>query len=363
MYIESDLVAIAKRENNKKRNYLVVDPLQGKHVPVSPSNSLELFRELAKKVKLAYADDNILFIGFAETATAIGSQVAISVGGKYIQTTREIIDGVDYLFFLEAHSHTTEQKLVREDIESVINLVDRVIFVEDEVTTGNTILNIIRIMKEAYGDIRFGVASLLNGMNEECLKVYQDMNIDLHFLVKTNHDRYADVADAYECNGQYVLPDYTEMQVVQINIGGHVDARRIQNAKDYCNAVDALWNNLKAKMDFKSSKSYLVIGTEECMYPAIYVGEQLEKIAGYVRTHSTTRSPILVSNEEGYPLHTRYELRSLYDCERVTFIYDIDQYDEVIIITDSRYENRKGVYSLVNAIKANSDNITLVRWL
>ena len=39
-YQQKDLVRIAKRENNTKRNYLVVDPLQGKHVPVQPSNAL-----------------------------------------------------------------------------------------------------------------------------------------------------------------------------------------------------------------------------------------------------------------------------------------------------------------------------------
>lgn len=99
MFQERDLVAIAKRENNKKRNYLVVDPMQGKHIPVSPSKAIDLFTKLAEKIKEAYGNEKILFIGFAETATAIGSQVAISVGGDYIQTTREIIEGVHYLFF------------------------------------------------------------------------------------------------------------------------------------------------------------------------------------------------------------------------------------------------------------------------
>ena len=40
-YTEKDLVKIAKRENNTKRNYLVVDPLQGKHIPVVPSKALD----------------------------------------------------------------------------------------------------------------------------------------------------------------------------------------------------------------------------------------------------------------------------------------------------------------------------------
>lgn len=46
-YTEKDLVKIAKRENNTKRNYLVVDPLQGKHIPVVPSKALDLFAALA----------------------------------------------------------------------------------------------------------------------------------------------------------------------------------------------------------------------------------------------------------------------------------------------------------------------------
>ena len=48
MYTETDLVRIAKRENNKKRNYLVVNPLQGKHIPVSPRKALEVFSKLAE---------------------------------------------------------------------------------------------------------------------------------------------------------------------------------------------------------------------------------------------------------------------------------------------------------------------------
>lgn len=47
-YVENDLVRIAKRENNTKRGYLVVNPLQGKHIPVSPSKALQLFQELCR---------------------------------------------------------------------------------------------------------------------------------------------------------------------------------------------------------------------------------------------------------------------------------------------------------------------------
>ena len=81
-YEEKDLVRIAKRENNNKRSYLVVDPLQGKHVPVSPFKALTLFSSLADKVREAYSEEKLLLVGFAETATAIGAEIAVCLGAK-----------------------------------------------------------------------------------------------------------------------------------------------------------------------------------------------------------------------------------------------------------------------------------------
>ena len=51
MYTEAELVRIAKRENNTRRKYLVVNRLQGKHIPVSPKEALQMFRSLAELIK------------------------------------------------------------------------------------------------------------------------------------------------------------------------------------------------------------------------------------------------------------------------------------------------------------------------
>ena len=52
MYTETDLVGIAKRDNNPKRNYLVVNRLQGKHIPVPPHSAFEMFDMLAGRLEL-----------------------------------------------------------------------------------------------------------------------------------------------------------------------------------------------------------------------------------------------------------------------------------------------------------------------
>ena len=377
-YQQKDLVRIAKRENNTKRSYLVVDPLQGKHVPVEPSKALNLFKSLAEKLQGKYEGERLLLIGFAETATAIGAQAAITLGTKYIQTTREVIPDARYLFFSEAHSHATEQKLVKDDIDRVINDIDRIVFIEDEVTTGNKIMNIIKIItKEYQKKIKFAVASLLNGMTEESLKIYQDEKIELHYLVKTDHSGYGAVAEQYRCDGLYIcaIPENhthesadidvqseKNMREHIISIPGWMNARRFVDAKQYEAACRKLAETVIAETGVKQGERVLVIGTEEFMYPALLTGQEIEKMGCEVRSHSTTRSPIAVSTEEEYPLHCRYELRSLYDPDRKTFIYDLENYDRVIVMTDSALVSLKGLETLTYALRMKNENITVIRW-
>lgn len=404
MYSEKDLVRIGKRENNKKRNYLVVNRLQGKHIPVSPSEALKMFDELADIIRESYPGERLLLIGFAETATAIGAEVAIKLGGYYIQTTREIVEDVNYLFFSEAHSHATEQKLVKEDIDEYIGKVDRIVFIEDEVTTGNTILNIINIFEDLYVDlerkkvskdsrmednetirkIKFSVASLLNGMNDEHLEVYKKRGIDVHYLVKINNEKFGELADSYNTDGEYVPTDTTKrFEIKQFDVAGWLNARRVVDANEYEKQCQKLWEEIQKKIDFDDGSSVLVVGTEEFMYPALFVGARVEKFGCKVRSHSTTRSPIEVCkmankkeiiehgrnsekqidyDNDTYPVHVRYELCSLYDDNRKTFIYDIDSYDKVLILTDSHYNGEAGINSLVNALSLKNDDIYLIRW-
>lgn len=363
-YIEEDLVRIAKRENNTKRNYLVVNPLQGKHVPVAPSEALSLFESLAYEVKGKYEGERLLLIGFAETATAIGAQVAITLGTKYIQTTREIIPGATYLFFSEEHSHATEQKLVKNDIDKIINDIDRIVFVEDEVTTGNTIMNIIKMIQKEYRkDIKFAVASLLNGMTDEHLNTYKEEKIALHYLIKTEHLGYGCVAETFAGDGEYIEENRrTAGEIPVISVGGWMNARRLVDADDYQIACNNLAKEILGRLSLTRDEEVLVVGTEEFMYPALLAGREIEKTGCRVKCHSTTRSPITVSKESAYPLHCRYQLCSLYDSGRKTFLYDIGSYDEVIIITDSELSDTGGLETLLNALRTKNKKISVVRW-
>ena len=394
MYTEAELVRIAKRENNTRRKYLVVNRLQGKHIPVSPKEALQMFRSLAELIKEAYPSERLLMVGFAETATAIGAAVAIECQAAYMQTTREVIDGVDYLYFSESHSHATEQKLVKTDLDKIIGKTDRIVFIEDEVTTGNTILNIVRLIQKTYAQpVSFAVASILNGMNEEALENYKNLKIPVHYLVKTAHDTYTEIAEQYQADGtchictkpqekeveqQKEVQQQIEMQQTKEaqqpievqEISGWINARRLHTADTYKQACEQLWQEIQQKYGYtkytketETGRRILVLGTEEFMYPALYVGAKLEETGYTVRMHATTRSPIAVSKEEKYPLHTRYELASLYDKNRTTFVYDLTEYEEVLVLTDAQKQETEGWESLQRALTLNHNRqIRGIRW-
>ena len=74
-----EIIKIAKRDNNTKRNFLLVNSLQGKHIPTSPKETFNLFEKLNKKNMALLKEKNILIIGFSETATAIATSYAVNL--------------------------------------------------------------------------------------------------------------------------------------------------------------------------------------------------------------------------------------------------------------------------------------------
>ncbi len=70
-YSEKDLIFLGKRFNNKKRKFLLINPLQAKHLPVSPNECVSMLEHIGNKVSYQYPNVKLV-IGFAETATAVG---------------------------------------------------------------------------------------------------------------------------------------------------------------------------------------------------------------------------------------------------------------------------------------------------
>ena len=344
-YNSQNTIALAKRINNTKRSFLIVNPLQAKHIAVSPTAALEMMTALADKLYDSYRGRRVLVIGFAETATAISAVCAKAFdGAAYITTTREHLGEDGFTGFLEEHSHAAEQCIYSDFLLRSVSDGCVIIFVDDELSTGRTLLNIIGATKKQLNDraenVTLAAASIINRMSAADLDRFRAAGVQTHFLVRADGEDF-DTAVA-DCNVSPapVADDSFDVPALR-SVNGISDPRFGVSAEEYVRSCHALSQKIISELDaeISSAESVLVMGTEECMYPAIYLGSETERRykGKTVRTHSTTRSPIgILGGRDGYPIQSGYSLASFYDKDRTTFIYNTAEYDMVIVVTDSR---------------------------
>ena len=352
-YTSDDLLRTAKRIHNTKRTYLLVDPLQAKHIPVSSKKSLEMMRTLGKMLYRKYPEARLI-IGFAETATAIGAAVAECFPDDcvYIHTTREEFPG-DFICFSEEHSHAVEQKLFAENLLEYIAKSKEIIFIDDEISTGKTLINIAEQLKAEIPSStgkQFVAASIINRVSEENEVRLLNSGIKTECLLKLPFGNYEEVVRDIEVSEPERLEttsfDYTALDCPKIP-----NARTGVKAGDYKRAVKEIMESVVKNLGLPEKADVLVIGTEECMYPAIILGEVLEDVGASVLCHSSTRSPIGINNAENYPIKSGYKLASFYESTRETFIYNLSPHDYVIIVSDSKSGFKKGLEDLCAALK------------
>lgn len=310
MYRLSKDLWLAKRNHNRKRKYLLVNEKLAKHIPTK--SRLDIVESFPNR------NERILVVGFAETATALAIKVAEKLSENnevdIITTTREELD-TDYVAFLEEHSHATDQKLARINFEGY----DSVYFVDDEITTGKTLKNILNQLDISEHVKLYGYTMTLRTDN---LKATMKL-IAQNRMPMDTYDQQMEETGIEEPE-QTKEEDFPIVEFQTISIPDirkqpvpiHVYMDKINEAVHYI--AEQLSN-----IDH-------VIGTEECMMPAIALGKLLN-----TKTHSTTRSPIGISSQEDYPIHSGYTMESFYEEGRKTFIYNLPEGKNVVIVTDA----------------------------
>ena len=340
-----EMICVCKRINNPKRDYLFINKYQGNDVPQKPSKVFEMYDEFIENIKVT--DERIAIIGFAETATAIGNYVAAKLPNCVyeMQTTREELLGEEPIIeFFEEHSHAKQQLLYGR--KEFFKNIDRVMFVEDEITTGHTILNAINQLKSINPNLKYSVASILNWQDEESAKKYEELGIDAYCLIKGKmKDVNAKVDMAPEEEEE--IDRTTNKEILCTNIKSELcnyKENRIRthlqkDVDEYSKYIyDIIFEKSKLVKEIKNveNKNILVVGTEEFMYEPMLFASYLEKnTRNNIKYCATTRKPIEVSSESNYILNTRSKLSSAYDEQRTTYFYNLEKCDYVFVIADN----------------------------
>ncbi|MFI3175641.1 MAG: phosphoribosyltransferase domain-containing protein [Bacillota bacterium] len=366
MYEKPEFISVAKRENNKEREYLLVNEKQGKHVPSLVEDTFSMFDELVDVFRgtKSVADKKFLVIGFAETATAIGTSVAMALNMPCMQTTREPFHELDCLYFEEAHSHAKEQKLIKKDLEMAIAIgIEGILFVEDELTTGTTICNAVQAIRTAYpkAGLEFVALSIVNCMDEAHLERFKQEKITALYSHKyMSTDDIGAIANVVDKLDEKLAMPWEE-NVLNVSIDSSVDLRRLNGPKTIEKACQKFINVVLPKQ--MVAENILVLGSEEFMYPGLRLAEELRKKGNTVAVHATTRSPMLPSDDAGYVIQKRYQLSSLYEKNRQIYVYNLKQYDRVYIVTDAKIYNRYAINDLIAALQhEGNQKIQIAEW-
>lgn len=351
-----NIITVEHRSNNPKRDYLFVNRIQGKHIPCSPSKMIDMCKDLADEVNKQQEYKNILVVGFAETATAIAHFVAKELNNcKYVMcTTREDMSSVgrQLITFEEEHSHATTQMLYTYNNEcGQIDLksIDFILFVEDEISTGNTILNFIKAFRKqnVIGDnVEFGVASICNWQDDKNRNLFKQENIKRYYLIS---GELKDVNAKLAISANDIITDMSNNRrlisfkpIKQLVFNtGYFNNCRLGRLPD--SAI--LPMELLRKFTGIKNTTVRVIGTEECMAPSIELGYYLEvEKNNKVICHSTTRSKIdimrTVGNKDSF-IDSGINIPSVYEKDRDTYIYNIDNRTEYTIVVTDKDVNSK----------------------
>lgn len=295
---------------NPRRAQLLVAAALAKHVPVPAAVPLRAAAALADRVR-AGADlgSDPLVVGLAETATGLAELVAHRLGADVVTSTRHPAppDQVT-IAFEESHSHATSHRLQPVD-PSILEGRDTVVVVDDELTTGATIVHLVAALTARAPVRRVVVACLLDARPAagECLPLADGSGAAVVSLASAKVEAGAEAPEraAALAASLPLAPAATPARTVRWVDVPHpgrwardglrvadLRARRQQAA-----ALADVLGGLTGRID--------VLGVEEQIALPVLLADELARRSGAdVLVHATTRTPAVAIDVEGYPLRS-----------------------------------------------------------
>lgn len=353
----NEIFSLAKRDNNPRRNYLIVNKAQSKHTPSDPRDTVKLCAEMGGEMQRIYPKGECLAIAFAETAVGIGALAASALGERcfLISTTRERLPEYrTYISFEESHSHAPVHNLCeRSDLNP--ERFGHIFIIDDELTTGNTVKAIAKRIRGMY---TAQISVHVFAASRESIAALGDIGIEVY--AKYTYDMITETDFPVSFSADE--PTVSSAPDISIELNSLYDIREGADCVKLFGECERLCSEIAERLEsvLAQVKSIEVIGTEELCLPPIVLGNMLAERGFDVRVHGVTRSPILPSDADNYPINSRSVLRSLYERERTVYLYNSVKSDLSIVITDAASADNEAVYELCGA--CGGERVAFVSW-
>jgi hypothetical protein len=353
------LVGVALRRN-PLRAHLLVSRLLGKHIPTDPRLvraaglllGLQVADVLAEReprdvpvqqlhAAIGGAADaaarlhaeavpegpvDAVVLGYAETATALGHCVAEALTADYLHSTRRAVPGVP-LFggFTEEHSHAITHSLLPAD-PRILRGGRPLVLVDDEQSTGRTVLNTIAALHTVAPRERYVLATLLDARppDSDLVEAVAALGarLDVVSLARARVELPADViaragllrteidrrserpTRGGGLAGGGTDPAALDVRVLDWPAELPVGGRHGFAATAHAGFTAALTDLAAPALDLDPAERTLVLGTEELMQLPLRLAQTLADAGGDVVFSTTTRSPAVVVDEPDYALRS-----------------------------------------------------------
>ena len=281
----SALCDVAARAN-PKRGFLIVSRVLGRHLPTRPTAMRRTMDELGAMVS-DDAPEPIVFLGMAETATALGQGAFAALRRRrpdtpcvYLQTSRQRVRGAQTIAtFEEGHSHATTHlvQVMGEEIAAVVRSARTLVIVDDECSTGRTFIACADSMRPAM--------PLLTRIETCCITDWSVGAYIRDMPVETRRHAVLDGAMEWtpgRAAAATALPAGS-------NRSGFAPDAGMRSRTGIANPESAR----RRRIDVYVGERILVLGEGEHSYEALLFAEELESAGAVAAVQCITRSPAL----------------------------------------------------------------------
>jgi hypothetical protein len=313
-----ELCGFASRRS-RKRGFVFVSKVLGKHYPVRPRLMEEVHARLAAKV--ADVRGPAVLVAMAETATGLGHGVfeQLLQRGRddllFLHTTRYRLRRPLALHFEECHSHATEHLLYEPadaGARALFRAARTLVLVDDEISTGRTLGNLAaacRRVQPRLESVRLVCLTDWLGAGRKSVEERTGLPVTCASLLRggftfVDDERFdpgpiPDVVGRGDCKDEHLGANFGRLGL---------SARLVLDLE-----------GAAERLGVRPGERVLVLGTGEFSHAPFRLARLLEERGAEVWFQSTTRSPLLPDGD----LRCALEFRDNYHDDIPNYLYNV----------------------------------------
>jgi pyrimidine operon attenuation protein/uracil phosphoribosyltransferase len=354
-----------------------VSNILGKHVPADPRTVHGTGLELGRLVGKALDGRSALVVGFAETATGLGHCVAEAIGADYLHSTRRAVAGVAVQSaFEEEHSHATSHQLLPED-PALLGRGEVLVLVDDELSTGRTARNTIMGLHSTSPRGQYVIAALVDLRTREDRAAMARFAVELGIRIEVV--ALASGTVSWPADFPAAAAEFADRTPAAAAHRGGRRAGLVRDVRAWPDGVRESGRHGFGPVEVRAARDaaalvaaalgdcgerVLVLGTEELMYVPTLIALELAERVDFVRVSSTTRSPVVVLDEPGYPIRSALSFSSsdsAADGPGPRFAYNVgDDFTDAVLVVDAEADTSQLRRGLVEQLRERVDRVHVV---